>query len=182
MPSSPEAVQNPLEKDLTTKEEQPTKTHNTIEELKTKLTNIETEESAIEMIPESQRGPTHHPPPPHLNEDGLIIPRKPPNPVKENSERQNLHKELLFNQKIGKNVLNQKSELQKALEKQKENLAKKQLENHLADKTPELEKVIADRAKRLQGNTNEEKNEDDKVINKEFLQARMKLKNRSDSK
>ncbi|RZC35749.1 protein FAM107B [Asbolus verrucosus] len=165
--------------DLTTKEEQPIKTQNTIEELKSKLSNKETEDCAA-MIPEGQRG--HHPPPPLLTEDGLIIPRKPANPVKENSERQNLHKELMFNQKIGKNVLNQKSELQRALEKQKENRAKKEMENHLATKTPELEKAIADRAKRLQANTNDEKNEDDKVINKEFLQARMKLKNRSDSK
>lgn len=52
------------------------------------------------MIPESQKGPSHHPPPPILTEDGLIIPRKPTNPVKENSERQNLHKEMLFNQKM----------------------------------------------------------------------------------
>lgn len=56
----------------------------------------------------------------------------------------------------GKNVLNQKTELQRALQRQKENLAKKQLENHIAAQTPELEKVIADRAKRLQ-HPNEEK-------------------------
>ncbi|KAJ3643046.1 hypothetical protein Zmor_025784 [Zophobas morio] len=171
--------------DLTTKEEQPINTQNTIEELKSKLNSIEsdTDESSETMIPETQRPPSHHhPPAPLINEEGLIIPRKPHNPVKENSERQNLHKELLFNQKIGKNVLNQKSELQRALEKQKENMAKKELETHLAAKTPELEKVIADRAKRMQANSMDEKNVDDKVINKEFLQARMKLKNRSDSK
>lgn len=56
----------------------------------------------------------------------------------------------------GKNVLNQKTELQRALERQKDNLTKKQLENHIAAQTPELEKVIADRAKRLQ-HPNEEK-------------------------
>lgn len=50
----------------------------------------------------------------------------------------------------GKSVLNQKSELQKALEKHKDNIAKKELEHNVASKTPELEKVIADRAKRLQ--------------------------------
>lgn len=50
----------------------------------------------------------------------------------------------------GKNVLNQKSELQRALEKHKDNVAKKQLESYVADKTPELEKVIADRARRLE--------------------------------
>lgn len=101
----------------------------------------------------------------------------------------------------GKNVLNQKSELQRALERQKDNLAKKELENHIAAKTPELEKVIADRARRRQEGSHDDKvgsvvcvlyfcavtvfclqNEDDKSINPEFLQARMKLKNRSDSK
>ena len=77
------------------------------------------------MIPESQKATLHSPAQPHLTEEGLIIPRKPANPILENTERQKLHKELLFNQKIGKNVLNQKSELQKALEKHKDNIAKK---------------------------------------------------------
>ncbi|VEN56135.1 unnamed protein product [Callosobruchus maculatus] len=81
---------------------------------------------------------------------------------------------------VGKNVLNQKTELQKALEKQKDNLAKKELESYIASKTPELEKVIADRAKRLQSST--DKDEDDKVINKELLEVRMKLKPRNDVK
>nr|CAI5846942.1 unnamed protein product [Callosobruchus analis] len=132
------------------------------------------------MIPDTIKSNNHHPPPPHLTEDGLILPRKPANPIKENTERQNLHRELLFNQKVGKNVLNQKTELQKALEKQKDNLAKKELESYIASKTPELEKVIADRAKRLQSST--DKDEDDKVINKELLEVRMKLKTRNDVK
>ncbi|XP_060528571.1 protein FAM107B isoform X2 [Cylas formicarius] len=116
-----------------------------------------------------------------LSDDGLIAPRKPVNPVRENPERQNLHKELLFNQKIGKNVLNQKTELQRALERHKNNLAKKELESHIAARTPELKKVIAERARRMENPTKEE-NEDDKVINKEFLQARMKLKHTNDLK
>lgn len=52
------------------------------------------------MIPETQRGAPHPPAPPLLSEDGLIIPRKPHNPVLDNTDRQNLHKELLFNQKM----------------------------------------------------------------------------------
>lgn len=40
-------------------------------------------------------------------------------------------------------MLNQKSELQKALEKHKTNVARKEMENHMNSKTPELEKVIA---------------------------------------
>lgn len=70
----------------------------------------------------------------------------------------------------GKNVLNQKSELQRALEKQKDNLAKKELQTHVAEKTPELEKVIADRARRLQEGTNDNKVIKSKVKNKYVLQ------------
>ncbi|CAH1154238.1 unnamed protein product [Phaedon cochleariae] len=165
--------------------EEPNLRSSTIEELKSKLENHQeivddTDVETSKMIPDALRNTGHHSSPP-LSDDGLIMPRKPANPVRENPDRQNLHKELLFNQKIGKNVLNQKTELQRALEKQKDNLAKKQLQTHVASKAPELEKVIADRAKRLQS-PNEDKNEDDKVLNKELLQIRMKLKTRTDSK
>ncbi|CAG9862954.1 unnamed protein product [Phyllotreta striolata] len=143
------------------------------------LVNFKKVDKTSTMIPENLDD-SDNPKAPLFDEDGLIIPRKLPNPVKENADRQNLHRELLFNQKIGKNVLNQKTELQRALEKQKENLAKKQLEEHISAQTPELEKVIADRAKRLQS-SHEDKNEDDKVINKELLQIRMNLKTRTDA-
>ncbi|CAH1284777.1 unnamed protein product [Diabrotica balteata] len=153
---------------------------NSIDHLRTKLEShdivkLRKFEKLSTMIPDSDRTSE-----PILNEGGMIIPKKLPNPVKENIERQNLHRELLFNQKIGKNVLNQKSELQRALEKQKDNLARKKLDDHIAAQTPELEKVIADRVKRLQS-SHEDKNEDDKVINKELLQMRMNLKTRTDA-
>ena len=35
-----------------------------------------------------------------FTEDGLVIPKKPQNPCLESSERQNLHRELMFNQKM----------------------------------------------------------------------------------
>lgn len=54
-------------------------------------------------------------------------------------------------------MLNQKSELQRALERQKDNIARRELENHVAQKTPELEKVIADRARRLQEGSQDNK-------------------------
>lgn len=138
-------------------------------------------ESTETMIPETQRNNTgnHHHPPPLLTDEGLIIPRKPHNPILDNADRQNLHKELLFNQKIGKNVLNQKCELQKAMEKRKDSLAKKEMENSISQQAPELKKVIADRAKRLEEAPTT--NEDDKGLSKEFLQARANLK-RNDSK
>ncbi|CAG9773053.1 unnamed protein product [Ceutorhynchus assimilis] len=170
--------------------DQPFIRNSTIEELKLKLEQKELlvrprsispnknspgEHTAEDMIPETRT------PSSLLSDDGLIAPKKPANPVREDPGRQNLHRELLFNQKIGKNVLNQKSELQRALEKHKDNIAKKQLEHHIADTTPELEKVIADRARRLENPVKQE-NEEDKVINKEFLQARMKLKSTNESK
>ncbi|XP_022902442.1 protein FAM107B isoform X3 [Onthophagus taurus] len=156
----------------------------TIDELKNKFGNQETgdPDSLTAMIPESQRG-SPHPPTPLLTADGLIMPRKLHNPVLDNAERQNLHRELLFNQKIGKNVLNQKSELQRALEKHKTNIAKKEYETNMNAMSPELEKVIADRAKKRQEvNAGSTENEDDKGLSKEFLQARAKLKARSDVK
>ena len=52
------------------------------------------------MIPDSQRTTPHQPTSPMITDEGLIIPRKLYNPVVDNAERQNLHKELLFNQKM----------------------------------------------------------------------------------
>ncbi|OWR54738.1 hypothetical protein KGM_215868 [Danaus plexippus plexippus] len=80
--------------------------------------------------------------------DGLIAPRRLPNPCVENPLRMDLHRELMFNQKIGKNVLNQKSELQKALSKHKEKQLMNQIQQHR--ETPELERAIAERARRLE--------------------------------
>lgn len=91
-------------------------------------------------------------PPNHLSPqpEGLIQPKKPHNPCLDSNDRQNVHRELMFNQKIGKNVLNNKSELQKALEKHKNQQLNKEIEQQkLASKTP-LEKVITERAKRLE--------------------------------
>ncbi|RZF34231.1 hypothetical protein LSTR_LSTR010551, partial [Laodelphax striatellus] len=140
------------------------------------------------MIPDHQNrmgGNTQAPPPPPPPDmGGLIMPRKIHNPCMESSDRQNLHRELLFNQRIGKNVLNQKSELQKALEKHKDNQARKDLEmQKLEEKTP-LERVIEERAKRLESYEkgsleNESKSSSEKP---EFLQVHARLRARMDSK
>ncbi|XP_045534264.1 protein FAM107B [Papilio machaon] len=79
---------------------------------------------------------------------GLIAPRRLPNPCLESPQRMDLHRELLFNQRIGKNVLNQKSELEKALSKHKEKQLMNQIKEHR--ETPELERAIAERARRLE--------------------------------
>ncbi|XP_050071047.1 protein FAM107B [Anopheles maculipalpis] len=120
---------------------------------------------------------------------GLIVPKKLVNPVLESIDRQNLHREMMFNQKIGKSVLNQKSELQRALEKQKErqvlaaqNLAK-QTEHTIAS---ELGRVIMQRAQRLEqqkgGSGTGPTDPTAGSINPEYLNARAKLRATVDTK
>ncbi|XP_053657659.1 LOW QUALITY PROTEIN: protein FAM107B [Anopheles marshallii] len=120
---------------------------------------------------------------------GLIVPKKLVNPVLESIDRQNLHREMMFNQKIGKSVLNQKSELQRALEKQKErqvlaaqNLAK-QTEQTIAS---ELGRVIMQRAQRLEqqkgGSGTGPTDPTGGSINPEYLNARAKLRATVDTK
>uniref|UniRef100_A0A2M4AT56 Uncharacterized protein n=1 Tax=Anopheles triannulatus TaxID=58253 RepID=A0A2M4AT56_9DIPT len=126
---------------------------------------------------------------------GLILPKKLVNPVLESMDRQNLHRELMFNQEIGKSVLNQKSELQRALEKQKErqvlaaqNLAKQQqAEQTIAN---ELGRVIMQRAQRLEqqkagsggGGAGAATDQTGGSINPEYLNARAKLRATVDTK
>lgn len=68
-------------------------------------------------------------------------------------------------------MLNQKTELQRALEKQKEHLAKKQIEDN--SRIPELEKVIANRAKRLQSPN------EDKVNNNYYIEISHRMSKRN---
>ncbi|XP_050087182.1 probable basic-leucine zipper transcription factor Q [Anopheles aquasalis] len=126
---------------------------------------------------------------------GLILPKKLVNPVLESMDRQNLHRELMFNQKIGKSVLNQKSELQRALEKQKErqvlaaqNLAKHQHQQQQTEQTiaNELGRVIMQRAQRLEqqkaGSGGPGTDQTSGSINPEYLNARAKLRATVDTK
>ncbi|KAL3194281.1 hypothetical protein MRX96_016410 [Rhipicephalus microplus] len=76
----------------------------------------------------------------HVNDEGLIVPRKLPNPCAESAERKSLHRELLFNQKMGKSVLGQKSELQRAMEKMKDEQRRKELEEERVKGRTALEK------------------------------------------
>lgn len=95
-------------------------------------------------------GPTHNEAQlAHSNEDGLIAPRKLPNPCAESAERKSLHRELLFNQKIGKSVLGQKTELQKAMEKMKDEQRRKELEEERIKGRTALEKRLEEQANKL---------------------------------
>ncbi|TGZ47130.1 Uncharacterized protein DBV15_06081 [Temnothorax longispinosus] len=99
--------------------------------------------------------PPPPPPAPHMGPDGLILPRKPYNPCLISTNHKDLHRELLFNQKIGKNVLNQKSELQRALEKQREAASRREAErireeSYKDDPRTALQRAIEQRARHIQ--------------------------------
>ncbi|XP_028898116.1 protein FAM107B isoform X1 [Zeugodacus cucurbitae] len=120
-------------------------------------------------------------PPPGVQKDadGLILPRKLINPCLESNERQQLHRELKFNNKMGKSVLNQKSELQRAYEKQRE---RQQRQQHQEDLSPtaglkaELNRVIMERAQKHERQEGGEDEEDKQYVNPEYLNARAKLR------
>ncbi|XP_055683994.1 protein FAM107B [Lutzomyia longipalpis] len=129
--------------------------------------------------------PLHSPSGVITDSQGLIVPKKLTNPCLESSDRQNLHRELLFNQKIGRSVLNQKSELQRVLDKQKERqfmaLQQEQQQHSKQESglSGELGRVIMQRAQRLetlQNTTSQSDEEDLKRINPEYVNARAKLK------
>lgn len=117
-----------------------------------------------------------------LNKDGLVIPRKPANPCIESMERRDLHRELLFSQKMGKPVLNQKTELQKAMQKHREHQTKKEVEMERQSTRSSLEKVLEQRARRLEemersmtGDMEEERKSSEP---NEFLRMHAKLRGR----
>ncbi|KOX75084.1 hypothetical protein WN51_13391 [Melipona quadrifasciata] len=99
--------------------------------------------------------PPPPPPAPHMGPDGLILPRKPFNPCLTSSNHKDLRRELLFNQKVGRNVLNQKSELQRALEKQREAASRREAERNREesfkdDPRTALQRAIEQRAKHIE--------------------------------
>lgn len=143
-----------------------------------------------EMIPDpdysdsddDQDGPANKTVKPTVNglvtEDGTVVPRKLSNPCVESKDRQNLHRELMFNQKIGKNVLNQKSELRKAMDKFQEDQKKKELEQEQFNKRTSLEKKLEEQASKLQKEDETDKPKEDSAQQSEFLRIHAKLRAR----
>ncbi|XP_071546875.1 uncharacterized protein [Panulirus ornatus] len=85
-----------------------------------------------------------------LDERGLIMPKKLVNPCLESADKKNLHRELMFNQKMGVSVLNQKSELQKAMEKHNDKkVLKEQQKEKQASMTP-FQKALDERAQKIE--------------------------------
>jgi len=86
-----------------------------------------------------------------MDEDGLVIPRKPINPTKESIEYRAMHRELKFCQKSGQSPLNQKSELTKHLQNITINRNRKEKEKErTSNTTTELGKTLEQRARRLE--------------------------------
>lgn len=129
--------------------------------------------------------PPPPPPAPHMGPDGLILPRKPYNPCLTSTNHKDLHRELLFNQKIGRNVLNQKSELQRALEKHREAALRREAErnreeSYKDDPRTALQRAIEQRARHIQI-TQEQSQAMMEPPSNLLLTARAKLRPRTDS-
>lgn len=129
--------------------------------------------------------PPPPPPAPHMGPDGLILPRKPYNPCLISTNHKDLHRELLFNQKIGKNVLNQKSELQRALEKHREAASRREAErireeSYKDDPRTALQRAIEQRARHIQL-TQEQSQATTEPSSNLLVTARAKLRPRTES-
>ncbi|CAL7952411.1 unnamed protein product [Xylocopa violacea] len=129
--------------------------------------------------------PPPPPPAPHMGPDGLILPRKPYNPYLTSGNHKDLRRELLFNQKVGKNVLNQKSELQRALEKQREAASRREAErnreeSYKDDPRTALQRAIEQRAKHIEMALEQPQPTTEPSSNL-LVTARAKLRSRTDS-
>ncbi|XP_076248937.1 uncharacterized protein LOC143188487 [Calliopsis andreniformis] len=129
--------------------------------------------------------PPPPPPAPHMGPDGLILPRKPYNPYLTSTNHKDLRRELLFNQKVGRNVLNQKSELQRALEKQREAASRREAErnreeNYKDDPRTALQRAIEQRAKHIEMSLEQSQLVTEPLSNP-LVTARAKLRSRTDS-
>merc|ERR1719312_884104 len=92
------------------------------------------------------------------DENGLILPRKITNPCLQSTSVREVHREIRWNTNKGINVLNNKSELEKVLAKQRKASEKKQVDD--TDVENEFHKMLSERAKRLEQITDDEPTEE----------------------
>ncbi|XP_046565974.1 uncharacterized protein LOC124274661 isoform X3 [Haliotis rubra] len=96
--------------------------------------------------------PHPHQRPPSLSDtesaESLIRPKRLANPCVESRERQALHRELLLNYKLGKNVL-QKPELSKLMLDRRQTQKKKEWQEQMNNKRTSFELKMEERATRL---------------------------------
>ena len=113
---------------------------------------------------------------PEYDEEGLITPKKLPNPVLDSRDHKDLKKEIQWNKKAGINVLDKKTDLQKHMEKRSRNNEEKnrKLEEEETNKTP-LQKMFD--AKGIKPQTDDEAgNSSENSEKNEYLDMRGKLK------
>ncbi|XP_063877281.1 uncharacterized protein LOC135109676 isoform X1 [Scylla paramamosain] len=112
-----------------------------------------------------------------MDENGLIMPKKLVNPCLESTEKKSLHRELLYNQKRGVNVLNQKTELQKAMEKHNDKKVLKEIQKEKEAALTPFQKALDERAQRIEqmekAETKDVENEKDKC---EFQKIHAKVR------
>lgn len=97
---------------------------------------------------------------PLLDENGLILPKKISNPCMESLTVKNLHREIRWNAKTGTSVLNNKSELERALDKHRKMKDKKEKLVEKDEQKNPFQKMLEERAKRLQDLEKQDENKD----------------------
>jgi len=128
---------------------------------------------------------------PQFDDEGLVIPRKPHNPCIDSTERRSLNKEIVWNQKVGKNVLEQKNELQKVMEKRNDEKKKKEMAAEKLTRRSSLERRLEEQQLKLKlheesesvGNSSspdKEKDKDDSPQS-EFLKIYSKMKSANET-
>lgn len=151
-------------------------------------------DDAIPISVAPRVAPKSHSPTPQFTEDGLILPRKLMNPFTDTKEKKDLQRELLFNQKIGKNVLDQKSELEKVMAKRAKDARAKEKEGEKTnslERKSSFEKKLAEQAAKLAksslsdaGGSSSDNGSDSEIVNydnlpqgqAEFLKIHAKIK------
>ncbi|KAG0719697.1 Protein FAM107B [Chionoecetes opilio] len=99
--------------------------------------------------------------PERMDDKGLIMPKRLVNPNMESTEKKSLHKELLYNQKRGMNVLNQKTELQKAMEKHNDKKVLKEIKKEKEAALTPFQKALDERAQKIEQQMEKVESKDD---------------------
>ncbi|MBN3276166.1 F107B protein, partial [Polyodon spathula] len=108
--------------------------------------------------------------------DELVKPKKLINPVKTSRNHQDLHRELLMNQKRGLAIQN-KPELQKVMERRKRDQVVKEKEEEAVKKMSALEIELMKRQQKLeQIELDKQKNEEERENAPEFVKMKSNLR------
>jgi len=92
-------------------------------------------------------------------------------------DRQQLHRELAFNQKIGKNMLGKKTELQRAMERHREQQERRQQQDQQRSNRSSFELALEERLSRAEPKTPEEQPASADVT-PEFLRVHARMRSK----